>query len=62
MLQSVTGASLPENLRRKTLEVQRSKLRYVDAGRRCMEKVLFKPLGANDNIILVIFVNFVCNL
>jgi hypothetical protein len=62
MLQSVTGASLPEKLRHRTLEVQRSKLRYIDAGRQHMEKVLFKPLGANDNFIPVIFVNFVCNL
>jgi hypothetical protein len=44
------------------MEVRQNKLRYVDAGRRYKEKVLFKMLSANDNIILGIIVNFVCNL
>jgi hypothetical protein len=44
------------------MEVRRSKLRYVDVGRRRKEKVLFKLLNTNDNIILVTFVNLVCNI
>jgi hypothetical protein len=59
---SVIGASLPEKLRHRSMEVRQNKLRYVDAGRRYKEKVLFKMLSANDNIILGIIVNFVCNL
>jgi hypothetical protein len=62
MFPSVTGASLPEKLRHRSMEARRSKLRYDDPGRRHKEKVLFKLLSANDNIILGIIVNFVCNL
>jgi hypothetical protein len=62
MLLSVIGALLREKLRRRKMGVQGSKLRYVDAGRRHKEKVLSKLLRANDNVITVIFVNFVCNL
>jgi hypothetical protein len=40
----------------------RSKLRHNDAGRWHKEKVLIELLGANDNVILVTFVNFVFNL
>jgi hypothetical protein len=43
------------------MEVRRSKLRYVDVGRRHRENALFKLLSANDKIVLVTFVNFVCN-
>jgi hypothetical protein len=62
MFLSVTGALLPEKVRHRSMEVRRSKLRYADAERRHNDKVLFKLLSANDNIILGIIVNFVCNL
>jgi hypothetical protein len=42
------------------MEALRSKLRHNDAERR--HKVLIELLGANDNVIPVTFVNFVCNL
>jgi hypothetical protein len=51
-----------KKLRHGSREVRRSKLRYVDAGRRRREKVLFKLLSANGNIVPVTFVNLVCNL
>jgi hypothetical protein len=44
------------------MEVRQSKLHYVDTGRQYKEKVLFKLLSVNDNIILGIIVNFVYNL
>jgi hypothetical protein len=62
MLLSVTGASLPEKIRRRKMEVQRSKIRHDNAGRRRKEKVLSKLLRANDNIAPIVFVNFMCNL
>jgi hypothetical protein len=69
MFLSVTGASLPEKLQHRSMKVlqhrsmkvRQSKLRYVDTGRRHKE-VSFKLLSTNDNIILGIIVNFVCNL
>jgi hypothetical protein len=61
MFPSVTRASLLEKLRHRSMEARRSELRYDDPGRRHKE-VLFKLPSANDNIILGIIVNFVCNL
>ena len=39
------------------MEAQQSKLRHNDEGRWHKEKVLFELLGANDNAILMTFVN-----
>jgi hypothetical protein len=44
------------------MEVRRSKLRYVDTERRHKERLLFKLLSVNDNIIPMTFVNLLCNL
>jgi hypothetical protein len=62
MLLNITGASLPEKLWHISMEVRRSKLRYVDTERRHKERLLFKLLSVNDNIIPMTFVNLLCNL
>jgi hypothetical protein len=62
ILLSITGALLPEKIWHRSIEVRRSMLRYDDTGRRRREKVLFKLLSANGNIISMTFVNLVCNI
>ena len=63
MLLIITGALLSKKLWHRSMEVRRSKLRYVDAEGLRREKVLFKLLlSANDKIVPVTLVNLVCNL
>jgi hypothetical protein len=62
MLLSIIGALLSIKLRHRSMEELRSKLCHVDAEGRHSEKVLFKLLSANDNIVIVTFVNLICNL
>ena len=61
ILLSIIGDSLLEKHRHRSMEVRRSKLRHDEAGRQRREKVLFKLLSANDNVVPVTFVNLVCN-
>jgi ATP-dependent Clp protease adapter protein ClpS len=61
MLLSITDASSPKKLQHNSREVRQSKLRHDEAGGQRREKVLFKLLNTNDDVVPMTFVNLVFN-